>query len=397
MKKVFKWNGLLLLRDWKTRLIILGFLVFLGSFSLLYRQSNVVLPEMQIREEYSDSHQIFRMIPASHFEGELGQEVQQRLGRNSMLIGLNRYILTQQEGNTVAGLEDVVSDYVNNGREMAVNNLFLHDAMEFESYDLLLDVYLPTREEVEQQVGFYDALERYDLDFEWNPFSASQVLQQQIELFVSVVMFIAIALLAGDHFTKDQVKNYSVTQGLPLSMKTQWRGRTILIWAISWLVALLGIAISYLVSLFSETTGSLWYPIGVYFNQAVRYIPLWQYGLLLIGLGMLVSYVFILIINGLSWMIRNIYLTLFVAGGLVLLPMVWTFFTPVTGWQPSFYTDIVSVVSGQSARVYQLQTIEFWRLPIIAIVMWVLIELIFHFIFKLIPTQTFGLRRRVTK
>ncbi|GAB2322712.1 hypothetical protein IRB23M11_03290 [Alkalibacterium sp. m-11] len=397
MKTLIKWNSRLMLRDWKTRLLLIGFFVFLGSFSLLYRQQNVTLPEMQLRAEYSDAHQIFRMIPDAHFEGEVGQEVQQRLGRNSILIGLNRYIMTQREGNTVEGLEEVVSDYLNNGREMAENNLYLHEETDFESYDLLQDIYLPSIEEVEQQIAFFNALEDNNLDIEWNPYASSQILQQQVELFVTVIVFIAIALLAGDHFTKDQVKNYSVTQGLPVPVKAQWRVRSGMLWFLTWVVALGGLAASYLISLFFETSGSLNYPTEIYMNQTVRYIPLWQYSLLLIGMGMIVSFLFLLIITGLSWMIRNVYLTLFITAGLVLSYTLWQVFPPLTGWQPSFYTNSVGVLSGQMARQFQLPGIEFWRLPLIALVIWLALEGAFHYLFSLIPTQSLGLKRRETK
>ena len=397
MKHILKWNGRLLLRDWKTRILLMGFLLFLSTFSLLYRQQNVVLPEMQLRSEYSDAHNIFRLIPDAHFEGELGEEVEQRLGRNSSLIGLNQYIMTQREGNSIEGLEDVVSDYLVNGRQMAENNLFLHEATAFESHDILTSEYLPSRYEIEQQLAFFNALADNGLDIEWNPYASSQILQQQLELFVSTVLFIAIALLAGDHFTKDQQKNYSVTQGLPVPMKTQWRGRSFLLWLMTWLIALTGMTVSYGVSLFFETSGSLNYPIELYLNQSVTYIPLWQYGLLLVALGMVVSYLFLLIISGLSWMIRNIYLTLFIVAGLVLLPQIWTFIDPVTSWQPSFYTNVVSVVTGESALRFDLPGIEFWKLPIVALGVWLALEGIFHLIFKLIPTQRLGLKRRVTQ
>lgn len=397
MKKLIKWNGKLMLRDWKTRLLLIGFFVFLGSFSLLYRQQNVTLPEVQLRSEYSDAHQIFRMIPDSHFEGEIGQEVQLKLGRNSTLIGLNRYIMSQREGNTVDGWEDVVSDYLNNGREMAENNLFLHEATEFESHELLQDVYLPSVDETQQQLAFYNALEEYNLDIEWNPYASSQILEQQLELFITGVLFIVIALLAGDHFTKEQIKNYSVTQGIPVPIKRQWRIRSSLLWAMTWIVAFAGLLSSYLISLFFETTGSLNYPSEIYINQTVSYIPLWQYSLLLLGMGMIVSYLFLLIITGLSWIIRNVYLTLFVTAGLILFYTIWQFFTPLTGWQPSFYTNIVGVLTGASAAQFQLPGIVFWRLPLIAIGVWLILEGVFHYIFSFIPTQTLGLKRRESK
>ncbi|MER2063661.1 MAG: hypothetical protein ABS873_03360, partial [Alkalibacterium sp.] len=109
----------------------------------------------------------------------------------------------------------------------------------------------------------------------------------------------------------------------------------------------------------------------------------------------IVSYLFLLIITGLSWMIRNIYLTLFIVALLVLLPNIWTIFDPLTSWQPSFYTEVVSIVSGESALQFDLPGIVYWKLPIIAAGVWLIIEGLFHVIFKLIPTQRSGLKRRV--
>ncbi|GEK91101.1 hypothetical protein [Alkalibacterium kapii] len=397
MKRILKWNGRLLLRDWKTRLILIGLFLFLGSFSLLYRQQNIVLPEIQLRSEYSDAHNIFKLIPDAHFEGELGEEVERRLGRNSTLIGLNRYILSQREGNTVEGVEDVVSNYLENGRQMAENNLFLLEATAFESHDILTSVYLPTKAEIEQELAFYAALAENDLAIEWNPYASSEILKAELELFISIVLFIFIALLAGDHFTKDQVNHYSVTQGLPVPLKTEWRTRSFILWLMTWVSALLGFGVSYVLSLFFETTGSLSYPVALYIDQTITYIPLWEYGLLLFGLGMLVSYILLLIITGLSWMIQNIYLTLFIAAVLFFLPQLWMVFDPITSWQPSFYTEVISVVKGESARLFNLPGITFWKLPIVSLGVWLFLEAVFHIIFKLIPTRRSGLKRRVTQ
>lgn len=93
MRRIAYWTWLNIFRDWKTRILAIGFFLFLGTFSLLYRQQNLVFPVIEMEYEYTDTQQIFRLIPDSHFEGELGQEVQHTLGNNSLLLGINRYIL----------------------------------------------------------------------------------------------------------------------------------------------------------------------------------------------------------------------------------------------------------------------------------------------------------------
>ena len=158
MKKIVKWNGLRILRDWKTRILLALFLVFFGSFSLLYRQQNVTFPAIEMSEEYEDERQIYRLIPQSHFDSELGREVQNALGSNSVALGVNRYILSQRSGNEIKGMSSL-PDYIENGRTIVENNLFLYSAEEFESYDLLVDTYLPPLEEVLEQERFYDQLE----------------------------------------------------------------------------------------------------------------------------------------------------------------------------------------------------------------------------------------------
>lgn len=396
MKKMARWTWLLIIRDWKTRILAVGFFLFLGTFSLLYRQQNLVFPVIEMDYEYTDAQQIFRLIPDSHFEGEFGEEVQHTLGNNALLLGVNRYILGQQEGNEIIGMESI-PDYITNGRQIAENNLFLHQAEEFESHDLLVDIYLPSLEEVEQQLRFFDAMVERDMDIEWNPYSSAEVLREQVELISGVLMFVFIALIAADHFTRDQTNNWSVTQGLPISWKRQWRLRSTYLWAIMWSSALLGIFVSYIVSLFFETTGNLSYPMGLYINGAIHYISLWQYILLLIGLSMLLSYILMLFATGLSWMIRNIYLTMLIVVMLFFLPHIWQFISPFTAWQPSMYLNPLAIVQGKSAADFELSGLEFWRMPLIVIGLWLSLEVAFSKVFQFIPTQTLGLKRRESK
>lgn len=394
MKKIAYFEWLKIVRDWKTRVLAFAFLLFFGTFSLLYRQQEIVLPEMQLRGEYADAQQIFRLIPDSDFESELGQEVQRVLGRNATLTGLNQYILTQREGNTVTGIEEVVSDYLSNGQQIAENNLFLYESTDFGSYELLKEVYLPTRTDLDKDLKFYQALEREGLDIEWNPLASSQILKQQIELVTGIILFIFVALLAGDHFTKDQTKNWSVTQGLPISWKKQWRIRGFMLWLIVWGVTLVGLSTSYLFSLFFETTGSLRYPVPIYINEVTEYIPIWQYALIVIGLGMLLSFVLLLMTLGLSWIIRNIYLTILVIIGLYFIPGIWGSLMPLSSWQPSFYMNIKQIVQGDSALLYNLNGLAFWKMPLILLALWILLEVSFKKLFSMISTQSLGLKRR---
>lgn len=376
-------------------MVLLAFFLFFSSFSLLYRQQNLELPLDEMRERYTVTQQLFNMVPDDHFEGETGEEVYDLLAQQQRLYGMQRFILSEEEGNTVGDLEFVVDNYLDNGRTLTENQLRLWELNDFPSYDLLTRT-LSDMETLEQELAFYRFMDTHGLDIEWNPYSASQVFQQQAELIVGVVLFVFVALLASDRFTQDQKNNWSVTQGIPVSWKKQWRERSILLWGVIWAVTLAGMGISYVSSLIRETSGSLWYPAAIKTAERIEYIPTWQYVLLLVGLGMLLSYVLLLFTTGLSWIVRNVYLTIGLTVGMYFLPFIWSVVEPFSSWQPSFYLHIVPVVSGVSAQKFGFTGIHLWKTPIMFLVLLLVLELVFIWVFTFIPTQTLGLKRRKT-
>lgn len=393
MKKITKWNWLRIIRDWKTRILLLLFLVFFGSFSLLYRQQNVTFPQSEMREEYQDERAIYRLIPKNHFEGELGQEVQKRLGSNSVALGMNRYILGQRKGNKIEGL-DLLPDYIQSGRTLVENNLFLYAATDFESYDLLVEEYLPPLEEVEEQGRFFDELEASSLDIEWNPFSAAQMSKTSVELLAGLLLFVLVALFAADHFSKDQENNWSVTQGLPIPWQTQWRLRSLYLWGLFSVVLIIGQIMSYFISLQIETPGSFHYPVSIYQQGIIDYIPLWQYLIIISLLIMALTYVLIRVTTGLSWIFKNIYLTIILVSGLFFLPQIWQVLPAFSSWQPSLYLNILAVLQGTTAANTGLTGVVWYKGFIVYAIIILLLELTFKKVFSYIPTTTAGLQRR---
>ena len=396
MNRLVKWNWLRIIRDWKTRILLVLFFVFFGSFSLLYRQQNVTFPQSEMTEEYQDERAIYRLIPKDHFEGELGQEVQKRLGSNSVALGISRYILGQRKGNAIEGFE-LLPDYIESGRTVVENNLFLYEATEFESYDLLIEEYLPPLHEVEEEARFYDALEESQLDIEWNPFSATQMVKTSVDLLAGILLFLLIALFAADHFSKDQTENWSVTQGLPIPWRVQWRSRSFMLWQLLLLTLLVGHVVSYFVSLQMDTAGSFHYPVSIYHGGVVHYIPMWQYlgiaSVMIMGL----SQVLVRITTGLSWIFRNIYLTILLVCSLFFLPQIWQVIPAVSSWQPSLYLNIFEVLQGTTAMKTGLPGVVWYKSFFLYIVIILFLELIFKHVFSYIPTATAGLQRREQK
>lgn len=394
MKDFLYWTSLRIVRNRKIRVLSILFLTFFASFSLLYRQQELTFPYYEMREEYQDEQQIYRLIPPQHFEGELGHEVQQRLGSNSVSLGVQRYLLKEEDGNTFNELIDL-PNYIEVGQQLAENNLFLYEATDFGSYDLLVNEYLPPEDMIYEQIRFFEALEESGLDIEWNYFSSAQILKEEMNLLTGVLLFLMLAILAGDHFTKDHQKHWSVTHGLPVSWKQTWRANSSILFLLFWAVVLVGSGISYLIGTILDTSGSLHYPTALYFEGGVQYIPMWQYLIIALILSMLLSYILLLLTTGLSWFIRNSYLTILLVSGLYLVPQIWQVIPAFNSWQPSFYLNLNNVLNGTMASLTDLNGVVWWKAGLVYLLMIVILEIVFNQVFSKIPTETTGLKRRV--
>ena len=394
MKDFLYWTSLRIVRNRKIRVLSILFLTFFASFSLLYRQQELTFPYYEMREEYQDEQQIYRLIPPQHFEGELGHEVQQRLGSNSVSLGVQRYLLKEEDGNTFNELIDL-PNYIEVGQQLAENNLFLYEATDFGSYDLLVNEYLPPEDMIYEQIRFFDALEESGLDIEWNYFSSAQILKEEMNFLTGVLLCLMLAILAGDHFTKDHQKHWSVTHGLPVSWKQTWRANSSILFLLFWAVVLVGSGISYLIGTILDTSGSLHYPTALYFEGGVQYIPMWQYLIIALILSMLLSYILLLLTTGLSWFIRNSYLTILLVSGLYLVPQIWQVIPAFNSWQPSFYLNLNNVLNGTMASLTDLNGVVWWKAGLVYLLMIVILEIVFNQVFSKIPTETTGLKRRV--
>ena len=394
MKDFLYWTSLRIVRNRKIRVLSILFLTFFASFSLLYRQQELTFPYYEMREEYQDEQQIYRLIPPQHFEGELGHEVQQRLGSNSVSLGVQRYLLKEEDGNTFNELIDL-PNYIEVGQQLAENNLFLYEATDFGSYDLLVNEYLPPEDMIYEQIRFFEALEESGLDIEWNYFSSAQILKEEMNFLTGVLLFLMLAILAGDHFTKDHQKHWSVTHGLPVSWKKTWRANSSILFLLFWAVVLVGSGISYLIGTILDTSGSLHYPTALYFEGGVQYIPMWQYLIIALILSILLSYILLLLTTGLSWFIRNSYLTILLVSGLYLVPQIWQVIPAFSSWQPSLYLNLNNVLNGTMASLTGLNGVVWWKAGLVYLLMVVILEIVFNQVFSKIPTETTGLKRRV--
>lgn len=388
-----KWEWKRLLRDWKTRLLLLAFFSFYGSFSLLFQQQDLTFPEDDIAQAYHEVLDLFNTIPASAFTGETGEEVYDLLADQQRLFGLQEYILSRQTGNSVPNWEGVLSNYLDNGTQITRNYARLLELESFTYYNYLIN-FLPSEEVLQRDVAFYDYLEKHGLEIEWNAYSASSIFLEEINVIIGFSLFLFVALLGCDRFTKDQTRYWSVTQGVPVPWRRQWYVRTGQLWLLMWMATLAGLSVSYLISLALETSGSLGYPVMVY--AATSYFPLaiWQYSLLAFASGMFLSFLLMLLTVGLSWMIRNIYLTLTITLGLYYLPSIWQTFSPLSSWQPSLYLRIEPVLTGTLAQDTQVPGIVIWKAFCAYLIMISILELLFNHVFDRIQTQKLGLQRR---
>lgn len=387
--RLFKWEMLKILRDWKVRILLLALLVFLATFSSFYQNQNVSLPLENIREQYAQVENVYYASPEAHLSTEVGEYVDELLAENQWLLGMQRYILNQRDGNTVDGLEDLVGDYVEQGMQINENILTLHGLTEFESYPLLVEN-LPTVEEVEAEMQFLTYLSENDVDIDWNPMSPSLVLFELINTVAGVFLFIVAAVMGADRFSLDQERNWSITQGIPLSWHFQWRMRTFINWMLIWTVSILGIVISYFVSTMREDTGTLMYPVQLYGPTYVEHISVLSYAIVVTLLVMVLSYLIIKLSVGLSWVFRNIYLTIAIVVGVFFIPYVFIVVPAGNGMNPLLYLQIEPVLNG----FWDPMFVNIPRMIVAFVLIFLIIEVLFFFIFQRIPTRTGKLERR---
>ncbi|MEK4554134.1 MULTISPECIES: hypothetical protein [Jeotgalicoccus] len=388
--KLFKWDFLKIIRDWKVRILLVALFLFLASYSAFYQDRDLALPLEELRSEYEDTQQIFNAIPEDHFESARGQEIYDKLARQQSIVGMQRYILSEQEGNTVSGLESVVSDYVDQGLELAENRLFFYEADDFESQELLLS-FMPSREEIENDLKFLTYLKENNVDIDWNPLSPSLVLFNLINIVAGVFIFIIAAVFGADRFSRDQEFNWSISQGIPYSFAYQWRQRTFISWGLIWIITLSGIFVSYLLSTFYTDSGTLKYPVPLYAGEETVYISIMQYVLITVFMTMALSYIIVKFSTGLSFVFRNIYLTITIAVAVFYLPYVIALTGSAAVWNPLLYLQIIPVLEGSWES---LNNVTITKLLISIAVLYIIVEVVFHFVFKLIPTRTGKLERR---
>ena len=151
---------------------------------------------------------------------------------------------------------------------------------------------------------------------------------------------------------------------------------------------------SYFISLQIETPGSLHYPVSIYHQGIIDYIPLWQYLIIISLLIMALTYVLIRVTTGLSWIFKNIYLTIILVSGLFFLPQIWQVLPAFSSWQPSLYLNILAVLQGTTAANTGLTGVVWYKGFIVYAIMILLLELTFKKVFSYIPTTTVGLQRR---
>ena len=388
--RLFKWDFLKIIRDWKVRILLVSMFLFLASYSVFYQDRSLALPLDELRSEYEDTQQIFHAIPQNHFETETGQEVYDKLARQQSIIGMQRYILGEQQGNTVEGLENVVSDYVDQGLELAENRLYFYSADDFESQELLLS-FMPDEQEIKNELNFLTYLKENDVDIDWNPLSPALVLFNLINIVSGIFIFIFAAIFGADRFSRDQESNWSISQGIPYSWARQWRQRTFISWVLIWIAVLSGIGLSYFFSTLMADSGTLSYPVPLYAGDETVYISIMEYVFTALLLTMALSYIIVKLSTGLSWVFRNIYLTITIVVAVFYLPYVFALMGPAASWTPFLYLQIIPVLEGSWES---LTDVTITKLIISLMILYIVVEILFYFIFKLIPTRTGKLERR---
>lgn len=387
--RLSRWNLKKILRDTKTRVLLIGLFLFIGSYSYFYQQGE--FPSLS-NAYVSESHtylQTYNALGVEVLSTEQGQEIDRRLARNQTISGMLAFIADQDQGNTVADLENVVGDFVEQSRELNENILYFYDQTDFEQYDTLVRL-LPPREHAIEQFRLFAYMEARDIQFDADQRSPGMAMYQLIQLLSGVFIIVIAVVIGADSFTRDQENNWSITQGLPITWQSQWRNRTHIHWSLLWLVILLGIGVSFVVSMIGSERLSLDMAVPLYQGENVAYVNVLQYVVIVLILIMMLSYLALKLSIGVSFIFRNIYLTVAVVLGVFFIPYAFFVIPPMSDLNPLLYLQISPVLE---QWWYPLNT-QLWQMLLSFVAMFIVIELVFLYVFTLIPTRIGKLERR---
>lgn len=387
--KRLKWDFLKIIRDAKSRVLLIGLFLFIGSFSYFYQQGEF----LNLSDEYVSNSNVYldtyNSLTQESLSTEQGQEIDRRLARNQSISGMLAFIIGQEEGNTVQDLEEVVGDFVDQSKELNENILFFYEQEDFPQYDTLLRL-MPPREIAIEQFRMYDYMSERDIQVDANQTSPGMALYNLIQLLSGVFIIIIAAVSGSDSFSRDQESNWSVSQGLPITWQRQWHARTLIHWGLVWSVILIGIVTSFLISLIGAGSTALDYPVPLYQGENVAYISVLQYAVIVTILVMIISYLALKLAIGMSFIFRNIYLTVALVLGVFFIPYAFLIMPPFSDLNPLLYLQIAPALE---QWWYPLNT-QLWQMLLSFAVFYIVIELVFLYVFTLIPTRIGKLERR---
>ena len=384
-----KWDFLKIIRDTKSRVLLIGLFLFIGTFSYFYQQGEF----LNLSQEYVGNSNAYldtyNSLTEENLSTEQGQEIDRRLARNQTISGMLAFIIGEDQGNTVDDLEDIVGDFVEQSMELNENILFFYAQEDFPQYDALTRL-LPPEEQAIEQFKLYEYMSEHDVQVDSNQASPGMALYNLIQLLSGAFIIIIAAVSGADSFSRDQESNWSITQGLPITWQRQWHVRTSIHWILIWIVILAGIITSFLISLIGSSSTALDYPVPLYQGENVAYISVIQYAVIVTILVMMLSYLALKLSIGMSFIFRNIYLTVALVLGVFFIPYVFLIVPPGSEMNPLLYLQIAPVFE---QWWYPLNTLM-WQMILSFIMLYIIIELVFWYVFTLIPTRAGKLERR---
>ncbi len=387
--RLAKWDFLKIIRDAKSRVLLIGLFLFIGTFSYFYQQGEFLNLSQEYVGSSSSYLQTYNALTDESLATEQGQEIDRRLARNQTISGMLAFIIGEEQGNTVDDLEEVVGDFVDQSMELNENILFFYDQKDFPQYDALTRL-LPPEEQAIEQFRMYEYMSDRGIEVDSNQASPGMALYSLIQLLSGVFIIIIAAVSGADSFSRDQESNWSVTQGLPITWQRQWNTRAIIHWSLLWGVILLGIVTSFLISLIGAGSTALDYPVPLYQGENVAYVSVLQYAVIVTILVMMLSYLALKLSIGMSFVFRNIYLTVALVLGVFFIPYAFLIIPPVSEMNPLLYLQIAPALE---QWWYPLNTLM-WQMILSFIILYIVIELVFWYVFTLIPTRTGKLERR---
>lgn len=361
MDTIMFWKYLLfemklLMLNRKNWLLGIALILFFPLYFSYYSQLDLVDQREEKNEEAENFLQIFDKFPGSVWETEEGKEIRDNLIQQSSLLNMQRlYLINEGYPDGYFGPGPNFHKFFEVGLELNELRLDLHERG---NKGVQKEYIVPIDEILQENALFRYHLE-HDLTLIKDPFEASNYIPVALS-HISGVMFCLLVLFAGSSMLLNDQQHPTVMYGFPISFMQKAVSKVGVHFAQIMLFLCASIWIGGYYVARKTGWGDFRTPVLIYQNadyiaiSILRYLFYMLVAFALIALLLLFTFLLINIVT------KNLYAAIVIILFVLLSPQILLVTGVESNWlYPLKFIDISSVLSGDAAKEYGIEKLDF--------------------------------------